>query len=289
MANNMAKVNIEEIMGEIRSAIKREQVSDVDVPQIMDQIRTVVRETPREAVPAFDNDSIVSPTAVSQSGLTQPVQMPEDGGLAQQIVNEANYIKSNHYIPYYRDMGKGPKSFFKRIIRKLNRCNVLPISDDQNTYNLHLANAIDALRIGYEYHDQLVNVQNNAIQAVREELYQRLDQLTVQNNAVQALREELSQRLDQVIDRLEGQWSAIELLQEQADATDALDYEALKVQLSQIEAVLASIRVELREHGSAIKKQRQEQFVNGDRLITLQQRIGHLERTAAPKPEDQHD
>ena len=71
----------------------------------------------------------------------------QNSDMFTQISNEAKFLKSSYYVPYYTEIEKGPKGYIKRIIRKLNKFLLFPMSESQNTYNLHVANGIDAARI----------------------------------------------------------------------------------------------------------------------------------------------
>ncbi len=74
------------------------------------------------------------------------VQNNQVNSVFQQLINESEYLKANSYIPYYREMGKGPKSYLKRLVRRLNRCIFMPILEKQNDLNLHISNSIEVSR-----------------------------------------------------------------------------------------------------------------------------------------------
>ncbi|MBQ8110805.1 MAG: hypothetical protein IJ124_11655 [Clostridia bacterium] len=318
MADTMVKINVEEIMQEIRAEIKREHADDVDIRQVMRELRAQADGAAREPVPPFNEIQNANPPAVPSGASLPSLQAAgTNREVANQITNEAQYLKGAHYIPYYRDLGKGPKAFAKRIIRKLNRCNVLPINEQQNDFNLHTANGVDALRTGLESLQITINanieLQNsfnrqlagnvdalragfeglqNAINAIHRRLDTAEGQLQAIGRGLDEQREALDRRLDEqreALDRsldeqrkaielklddaretMEGQWSAIEMLQEQ---TDGLDIQPIEARVRKFERCLEEMQKRIEEHELAIRKQRQEQFVTGDRLRALQDKL----------------
>ncbi len=209
---------------------------ELDVKQIMREIRASIKTASTEPVPPFNAMQGV-PQAVVPIG--QPVQYTgPNSAIETQIANEAQYLKGSHYISYYWDYGRGPKAFIKKIVRKLNRSILLPINEKQNDFNLHAANGVDALRIGMEYQQSQIGGLHAALQ---------------QLGGIQAM-------VENIREQVEGQWSAIEVMQEQMNRIEA-------------ESALQSdnkMSDRLRKMETQMKKQRQEQFALEDSLRALQ-------------------
>ena len=88
-----------------------------------------------------------------------------------QIKKEADYLKANSYNPYYTEVGSGLKSLIKRVIRKVNKFLIFPMSERQNNFNLHTANGIDAARIIGESHQNQIDYLKEKIDNVLSSLY----------------------------------------------------------------------------------------------------------------------
>ena len=250
MASSNVKVDIEEIMEEIRAQIRREQAENVDVGQIMREIRAQLKDAPKEAVPAF-SEVTNAPVPVSAANIAYSKNaIQDDNGIVQQISNEAQYLKGSAYYPYYWEMGKGPKGFAKRVVRKLNKCILLPIHDHQNDFNLHTANGIDALRIGSEYHQ----LQLNQLEAERVE--QRI-QLGGLAGRIEAQQRDIEQ-LGGLTDRIEAQQRDIDQKQEEIDLRESRNFEALDTRVQEMEKRLSQLQFEVAAHGEAIGGQRRE-------------------------------
>ncbi len=178
------KVDVEEVMREIRADIQRRMIESIDIEQIMCEIREQAKELAAEDMPDFTqaSDAPVSvpaaPAYISPEGGVV-LTIPGDGGIGAQISNEAVYLKGNSYVPYYREVGKGPKSFVKRAIRRANRFYLLPANEQQNQFNLHAANGIDALRIGLDYHQDQFNILFAAAQELKDRVndFDRSDEI----------------------------------------------------------------------------------------------------------------
>ena len=137
MEENNASLNIEAIMDGIRDEIRQEQAASLNVEQIVAEIRAQVNGKPKPAIPDF-SEVQAAPT-LSAAPAPAPAASAADGGVRRQICNEAQYLKGNSYNPYYQELGAGLKAFVKRVIRRLNRCVVLPLNERQNAFNLHAA------------------------------------------------------------------------------------------------------------------------------------------------------
>lgn len=187
----MKTVNVEEIMQEIREQIGTEQAGQIDIEQIMEEIR--------ENAARYEGEPIASFRETVGNADFSPAVIRAEGGVApytiyQQISNEAGYLKSHSQIPYYWEMGKGPKGLMKRVVRKLNKCLVLPMSEKQNEYNEHLANGIDAARIVAEQQDQRLNAEQQAIQQLQEQIAQLNQQIEQLNETIEYQRNELAKQ-----------------------------------------------------------------------------------------------
>ena len=172
MEENNASLNIEAIMDGIRDEIRQEQAASLNVEQIVAEIRAQVNGKPKPAIPDF-SEVRATPT-LSAAPAPAPAASAADGGVRRQICNEAQYLKGNSYNPYYQELGAGLKAFVKRVIRRLSRCVVLPLNERQNAFNLHAANGVDALRIGYEYHEERID----ALTARLEQQARQIESLT---------------------------------------------------------------------------------------------------------------
>ena len=276
MASNIVKVDIEEIMEEIRAQIRREQAESVDVGQIMQEIRTQLKNSPPQAVPAF---SEVTNVPVPASGATiadSKKVIPDDSAIVQQISNEAQYLKGSAYYPYYWEMGKGPKGFAKRVVRKLNKCILLPIHDHQNDFNLHTANGIDALRIGMDVQRQQIAAMDNS--AVIRQLQQQVGLLSEQlekNTQLLAMHGEVMGNLKDRISAHDGEMAIYrEERTQQGNAIRAHDER------------LDDMQSDLKAHGDELAAHRDKLQSHEERLDVMGSDLkGHGDELAAHREE----
>lgn len=228
-----------------------EEAVEVDVEQIMREIREqVARENPYP-IPDFsevqfrgtgEEPSTNVVAAASDGGIRISI-VPPDQGILQQIASEAQYVKSRYNIPFYRDLGKGAKSLVKRVLRKLSKPVLLPMSDEQNDLNLHFANGIDAASIVAQYHQTQLNNAQAALNALDErfdevgELSSRIDELNRSNTEFEAQ----TRRAQESLDSLLAQHKALgDSLRELDDLRVALAGAGVIDQAKQIESNLRS-------------------------------------------------
>ena len=252
MADTMVKVDIEEIMNDIREDIRQQQGDEVNVGQILDEVTAQVKAANPAPVPEFSHVRELAALNRGADLSTIPPMMAitENSGVYAQIENEARYLKGSSYISCYWELGKGPKAFIKRFIRKMSKFLLLPLCERQTDYNMHTANGVDALRTGVELQQTL---------------------------------------LAQLNERIEGQWSAIELLQEHTglsgtDENEERGDNSIQTAIESLEMKMEEMSREIQEQADMVNRQRKEMFVNNDRLRTLQESQKKLaERCEAQK------
>lgn len=107
-------VNVEEIMKEIEKTAYT--IAKNDIPSFEEC--TVLHQDP-------ENNNIVAENVVTFSGAL-------------------NELKANAYNPFYTELGHGIKAFIKRIIRKVLKPIIFPMSERQNAYNAYVSNTIES-------------------------------------------------------------------------------------------------------------------------------------------------
>lgn len=110
----MAKINIEEIMEEIRQEIKNKGISE-DLLEFSDP---------------------------SLAGLSVPIFCKQEMMADLQAVNES------YYVDPVRPLGSGVKGAIKKILRRCMLFYVKPMVEEQNLYNI---NVMDTLKQMYAY------------------------------------------------------------------------------------------------------------------------------------------
>jgi len=65
--------------------------------------------------------------------------------LIRDLLLETKTVQENRDNPYYFDVGTGAKALIKRIMRKIVKCVVLPLSAKQNVFNEHASKGLDAV------------------------------------------------------------------------------------------------------------------------------------------------
>ena len=157
----------------------------IDIEAIMDEIRAGIAAHPKEDVLAFSEVPIPAVEASLQSEETAPEE------IYQQISNEAAYLKNSSGLSYYSDLGSGPKSFVKRVIRKLIKGIILPIIERLNDYQIHVANSIDATRIISIQQNSRLQALESRMNEVNDILQSRLMALESRTDAVQTNEDDL--------------------------------------------------------------------------------------------------
>ena len=282
MANPQVKVNVEEIMSEIRQEILREQASHVDVEQIMREIREQVSREQHEPVPAFHEipsaSSIPIENVLPEMDAAQKIQIiPSDGGIIQQMANEARYVKVHSYVPYYREMGTGAKALAKRVVRKINKPIMFALSEQQNELNLHLANGVDAARILADYHQTQLNHAENALNMLQNRLNQQIKELQKSQNEISvhgaviaqnqkkiaAQEAAVSQKMNQMLMKTQHQ---------QDEFSSALE-KRLKALEERLENVIDCQRQNMKEQKEELEIYRQHMTEYGKSLNEYQRRL----------------
>ncbi len=155
------KINIEEIMAEIKQNIK-----DQGLTADMLSFEDVPYEKPVD---------MTSGTSVEES----------DEAL--------RYLNTHYYIQPYKELGGNPlKVFFKKVIRKLTKFYVEPVVFEQNEFNANTAKVLNTIRNSVgdaaapDYSGRI-----EVLELAHKELLNRLDRLERENAA---LREELGKQ-----------------------------------------------------------------------------------------------
>ena len=250
MAEQETTVNVAEVMEEIRADIREKKASgEIDIEDIMDEIRAEAAAMPPEQLPDFARTEIPRAAAGSNSA--------DLGAIYRQLDNEAQYLKSTANIPYHWYLGGGVKGFLRRAVRKVVGCIGLPLRDKQNDFNQHTANGIDAACIA---------ARQNAERA--EELTNDLN--TLRNEAA-SLRDEAGALRDETA----------ELRQELEDSRRALaEARAYSDELT------AGLRQELADSRRELQEARAEARAHSDTLATDMRRESEIRMTAQEKALD---
>jgi|GEM_PF-5311118 len=157
---------------------------EVDVEKIMADIREKLRAARKEA----------------EEHAVMPAAEPS-------FLEDVSYINQNWNIPYYwKFTPAGIKTFFKRVVRRLGRCVLLPILERQNQLNGHTVRCINFLadrleqteEAAYQLGLQVEELQNELDREIRiHEAYvkdekERLDAMR------QSILEEVTQQLSPI-------------------------------------------------------------------------------------------
>ena len=118
-------INVEKIMEEIREQICREEgMAEIS---LFDDIPA------REKNPA-------GPPVESQAEAERERDWPL-------LLSSLQYVNNGYDIPYYWSFGPhSPKTFAKRVVRKLLKCLIAPILAMQNAFNAHVVRCLNQLR-----------------------------------------------------------------------------------------------------------------------------------------------
>ncbi len=200
------RVNVEEIMAEIREEIRAEKKIDMD--QVMEEIREEGSRHDASALPSFSAESIPSLSRGAETELTQ------------QNRNEAEYLKKSWQIPYFREMGGGAKGLVKRLFRKLIKGTVLPMREEQDEYNRHTANSVDGLRIATEQISEEASSQLRSIHTMAEDLESHKENTQLMQEELQGTREEL-QNAQAELQRVREELQSMRNAQEEMRNTQA--------------------------------------------------------------------
>lgn len=185
-------VNTERIMAEIRDQIAEEQEQTVDIEAIMRDIRAqIAAEGIKEQIPAFSSVAINRPADCPQSGV--------DGW--GQFMQSLRYINESYEIPYYWELGSAnPKTFIKRLIRKLLKFLLAPIVARQNEFNAHTVRCLNSMRYFMEEQrkeNQRVKDQLEQLQAQLQAANVLQEQSVIKAQTMELEQEKLTSRLQQ--------------------------------------------------------------------------------------------
>lgn len=140
------KINIEEIMAEIKQSIKEQGL-----------------------------------TADMLSFEDVPFKKTAQGGSASEALD---YITSHYYIQPYKELKGNPvKVFIKKVIRKLVKFYVEPVVFEQNDFN---ANAVTVMKSLSEGQAADLSGKVETLELAQKELLIRLDKLERENNELRA-------------------------------------------------------------------------------------------------------
>ena len=135
MDNKKTDPVVEEVIAEIKNSLDENAIS---YSQIMKSIREEAENLPvmlEEIHSTRETHAIGETYAIRDAGSAETIVNIN----IRELQNEAEYLKVYSNNPYYWDMGKGPKSLLKRLVRRLNKCIVFPWTERQNDFNLHTA------------------------------------------------------------------------------------------------------------------------------------------------------
>ena len=138
-----------------------EQMKSVDVEEIMKQIRAEIAEK------GYSNEMLSFEDAVVLAD-------PETGDGSYnkneylQVVDSLNRCA---HVAWYRDLGQGGvKTFFKKVIRKLNVFLIAPMSDEQNFFNARTVQAINQITKYMDEQDKRMKEQEEEIQCLKKKI-----------------------------------------------------------------------------------------------------------------------
>ncbi len=130
------EINVEEIMGEIREQIRREAVM--------------------ADIPSFEDIPIREEKTAATTDSTE-AEREKDWPF---LLSSLQYANNGCDIPYYWSFGpNSPKTFAKRVVRKLLKCLIAPILAMQNNFNAHAVRCLNQLR--YFVESILAQLDNN--------------------------------------------------------------------------------------------------------------------------------
>lgn len=114
---------------------------EINIEQIMAEIREKIRtEGKYDDIPSFDD----IPIHTASGGMDMEEYMNRE-----QLNESLAYLKANHHVAYYWEFsGNKVKVLIKRIVRKLAKCLLLPIVDQQNGININATSCINNIRCG---------------------------------------------------------------------------------------------------------------------------------------------
>ena len=138
-----------------------EQMKSVDVEEIMKQIRAEIAEK------GYSNEMLSFEDAVVLAD-------PEAGDGSynkneyMQVVDSLNRCA---HVAWYRDLGQGGvKTFFKKVIRKLNVFLIAPMSDEQNFFNARTVQAINQITKYMDEQEKVMKEQEEEIQWLKKKI-----------------------------------------------------------------------------------------------------------------------
>lgn len=225
MAKEKTEVNVEEIMEEIRIKARAREVADT--------------------MPPF--------SAVPIGGDAPKSWGAPEGKVSgwDEFTESLSRANMQYDVRYYWDFGPGMKSFAKRVVRKLNKCLLLPIVDKLREYNALVVRCLNYIRTFIEeqrrlndenreehqrFREQLDN-QKKSIAALEEEQYQAqayIRELQDTTSRYAAELREVQDKADRYINALIEVQDKIGILErEGAFIGSARDEEAVKMSTSQ--------------------------------------------------------
>ena len=134
------EVNVEKIMGEIRSGLGEGKAEDLDIDRVMREIVEEAGKLPQEEIPSFES---VPMEPSGFTGLSADRKLGPAAGMAA----ETDYLRAAAVNPYYRDIGKGAKGFLKDGIRRVIKGIVFPISEQQSHFNQHVVKEFEYVQM----------------------------------------------------------------------------------------------------------------------------------------------
>ena len=145
-----------------------------DVDEIMREIRDEAAKLPDNEPVLFDNIPFSKLNSFASMDLIN-ASLPEIKTNLSQI---SEFLDRNAYNPYYTEVGVGVKSYLKRIIRKVNKFLIFPMSERQNELNTCTACAIASIL-------ELINRQQHQIDRLEEEITKQKSAFEKQNKVIE--------------------------------------------------------------------------------------------------------
>ena len=260
----------------------------VDIEEIMRGIRRQIRmDEDLKSLPAFEN----IPLRDEQPAAAPPAEVPPAGEVNwDEFYKSLEYANTSYAVPYYWVMGpRGPKTFIKRVVRKINKCLIPPILEKQSTLNAMFVRCHNAFRHFSEEvrrrlagHDESVRQLQEKDAGLENELGRasaRIEAFGGEMRRFAAEAGDRAERLNELMVRSEDILHRLDALQEQlGEKEDAQHAQLLRDVLSQHLAETEQRQAEMEQRWSEMQ---QRQTEAEQRWSEMQQRWSEMQQRRA--------
>lgn len=240
-------INVEKIMEEIREQICREEgMAEIS---LFDDIPA------REKNPA-------GPPVESQAEAERERDWPL-------LLSSLQYVNNGYDIPYYWSFGPhSPKTFAKRVVRKLLKCLIAPILAMQNAFNAHVVRCLNQLRYFVESILNQVESNKQELDKLRQRSLHHDQELREMERRFREQEERLSALATQQFEefqRADQEMHAWEqMLLGQIDAREESLQQALEEIRNRLQQEVAAVSEKIHEYNETAKLQEKIQRVSDE-------------------------